>query len=178
MSYKDIHDKAEEVAKKYNPQSLAPFPYESIVNDMDDLEVIYLDLKQEHISGAILLDGEKNLLSILINTNKSKNRQNFTLGHELGHYFLHKEIVKEKAGLIDGDGFLDGDNILFLDDIATTTRIETEANHFAASLLMPEQLVRNAWDATSGDIEEVAKIFKVSVVAMSMRLSKLGLVSS
>jgi len=27
--------------------------------------------------------------NILINTNKPELRQNFTLGHELGHYFLH-----------------------------------------------------------------------------------------
>lgn len=78
---------------------------------------------------------------------------------------------------MDGADVLDGVNVLYRLDDAETQRIETEANNFAASLLMPAHLVYKAWEAT-GSIQKTAKIFKVSPVAMSMRLAGLGLVST
>ena len=177
MTLQEISAKAEELARIYNPDKLAPFPYESIVSDKADLDVIFLDLDDDTVSGVILYDDTDKMFNILINTAKHPHRQHFTLGHELGHYFLHQELLKEEKGLIDGENSVDNTNILYrLDDPGEKTRIETEANHFAAGLLMPEDLVREAWDATA-DIEESAKIFNVSTIAMSIRLTELGLVS-
>ena len=59
--------------------------------------------------------------------------QNFSVAHELGHYFLPGHI---DAVLADGDvhesraGFASGD------------RYEMEADHFAATLLMPRSVAR------------------------------------
>jgi hypothetical protein len=65
-------------------------------------------------------------------------RERFTLAHELAHHFLDhsKYMVKESC---DEDNFLPSDvmNIL-APDIA---RLETQANVFAASLLMPKERI-------------------------------------
>lgn len=164
---------AEEYAQRYNPQRVAPFPYENILEECQDLDIFFSPLKDTEVSGATLFkDGQ---FSILINSDKPENRQHFTLAHELAHYFLHKELLQEEGGLIDEDDQLDGDRILYRLDSATRNQLETEANRFAASLLMPRELVKDAWKST-GTIEECAKIFKVSTIAMNIRLAELGLV--
>ena len=77
--------------------------------------------------------------------------------------------------MVDGDNYLETSSTLYRLDDAQRTQVEKEANNFAASLIMPEALVRRAWD-TVKDIEECAKIFNVSVSAMSIRLTRLGLI--
>jgi Zn-dependent peptidase ImmA (M78 family) len=174
MTIQEICEKAEHIAKEYNPNNLSPFPYDSIANRNSDLR-IYLTLLKEDISGAIRFNQTNKLYEILINNTKPQTRQNFTIAHELGHYFLHQPQIKSEQILIDGDAFVDGvTNILYRLDNAAHTEIEREANNFAASLIMPEQLVRKAWLALRS-IESCANIFNVSTTAMSIRLERLGL---
>jgi Zn-dependent peptidase ImmA (M78 family) len=164
---------AEEYATKYNPDRVSPFPFENVLKAHEDLKIYYTVLEDD-VSGVILF--KDNEYSILINTDKPSTRQNFTVGHELGHYFLHKEELQHSSGIIDGDDSLDGQKILYRRDDESNKRLEIEANNFAASLLMPADLVRQAWQATHS-VEECARIFSVSVVAMSVRLTKLKLLS-
>jgi Zn-dependent peptidase ImmA (M78 family) len=174
MTLAHIRALAEEYATKYNPSDLSPFPFENVLVDHADLKIYYTALDDSKVSGVILWkDGE---YSILINNTKPATRQHFTLGHELGHYFLHQDILKDERGIVDGDDALDGPKILYRSDDDKTTRLEVEANNFAASLIMPANLVRKAWEATLS-IEECARIFQVSPIAMTVRLTKLGLVS-
>jgi Zn-dependent peptidase ImmA (M78 family) len=173
MTADEIIRLAEEAAKKYNPGSIAPFPYENLVAAHPDLEIYFTDLEDDAVSGVSLF--ESNKYTILVNSSKPETRQHFTLGHELGHYFLHKTVLQKEKGIIDGDAFLDGPNMLYRQDTAAKTQLELDANTFAASLLMPEDLLRRAWKAF-GSIQECARIFRVSVVAMSLRLTKLGLI--
>lgn len=63
--------------------------------------------------------------------------------------------------------------------------MEIEANHFAASILMPEALIRLRvseivdWIDTDQDfLAELSEQFEVSSVAMSIRLQNLGLIPS
>lgn len=174
MTQDEITRLAEDLANKFNPGSIAPFPYENIVAAHPDLEIHHTDIEDDTVSGVTLF--EEGRYTILINSTKPETRQHFTLGHELGHYFLHKDLLDSSKGIVDKDIWIDVPNMLFrVDDTTGDTRIETEANVFAASLLMPEGLVRRAWEAF-GSIEECARIFKVSAVAMSIRLTRLGLV--
>jgi len=176
MTYREINELAEKYASAYNPDNLTPFPYENVTEAHDDLDILYLDPDDDAMSGVILYEEAEKKFSILINATKHSNRQNFTLGHELGHYFLHQDILKREKGFIDGDTSLDTSNILYRLDDAQQSKYETEANHFAAGLLMPARLVQEAWEVVH-DIEECAKLFKVSTVAMSIRLTELELVS-
>ncbi|MDN5274212.1 MAG: putative Zn peptidase [Candidatus Saccharibacteria bacterium] len=176
MTYREINDLAEKYASIYNSDNLTPFPYENITKTHHDLDILYLDPDDDNVSGVILYEEIEDKFSILINATKHSNRQNFTLGHELGHYFLHQDVLKQEKGFIDSDNSLDTSNILYRLDDAQQSTYETEANHFAAALLMPSQLVSEAWEVVH-DIEECAKLFNVSTIAMTIRLTELGLVS-
>ncbi len=172
MNFVQISAVAEQYAAKFNPDRLAPFPYENITRANPNLRIYFLPLDDDEVSGATLYKDSE--YSIFVNNSKPENRQHFTLGHELGHYFLHQDILHEGDGLIE-DKELDGNAILYRLDDTAYTRIETEANHFAAALLMPSNLVREAWEATTS-IEKCAKIFQVSTIAMNIRLTELGFV--
>lgn len=64
--------------------------------------------------------------TIRVGLNQSEERRRFTIAHEIGHYRLHKEvlIIDNKQDLNSWYG----------------RSVETEANVFAAELLMPEFL--------------------------------------
>ncbi len=173
MDIDEIKRKAEEVIREYNPEKLSPFPYEKIEQKCANVKFHFRELL-EGASGAISYDKEKESFSIFINFNKPKTRQHFTIAHELGHYFLHSDIIKTEELLIDEESFLDGNRVLFRLDKADRNDIETQANNFAAILIMPEDLVYKAWEEL-GSVEECAKVFNVSISAMSIRLERLGL---
>ncbi|MFA5729686.1 MAG: ImmA/IrrE family metallo-endopeptidase [Candidatus Paceibacterota bacterium] len=172
MSIGEICQKAEELAKLYNPEGLSPFPFEAILKDRADLVIISSSTLDDSLSGAIVLEKEK--YAIVINKNKIKTRQYFTTAHELGHYFLHQDILKENKVIIDGEVSLDGASIMYRADSHAYSNIETEANNFAASLIMPEELIRKAWGEIK-NIEKCADIFNVSVAAMAIRLERLNI---
>lgn len=173
MNNEEVVRIAERYARKYNPGSIAPFPYENVLAAHPDLDIHYVDLEDDNISGVTLFEDGR--YTILVNDTKPDTRQHFTLGHELGHYFLHQDYLREQKGVVDQDAWLDGPNMLFRADDIVKTQLEIEANNFAAALLMPEDLVRRAWQAF-GSIQECSRIFRVSVIAMSIRLTRLGLV--
>lgn len=176
MTTEEATEKGEEIAEKYNKEGVIPFPFERIKEDHEDLLIYKKKLNNNpETSGLTLFDKEDNKFLIVINKNKSINRQYFTMAHELGHYFLHKDVIKSEEALIDKDQSLDHTgNVLFRLDYSATTKIEREANNFAAALIMPEKLVREVWKSTN-DVDECTKIFQVSLSAMSIRLEQLNL---
>ena len=175
MKRSNVEDLAEYIAKEYNPDGISPFPYSLIQVDNRNLSIYFIDTLPESVSGVILTDDEKIKFSIVINKTKSDKRQYFTVAHELGHYILHKDFIKKNKGVIDGDNSLDESNgMMFRSDNAPTTEMEIEANRFAASLIMPEKWVLKAWSELE-NVVECAKVFNVSVSAMSIRLERLGL---
>ncbi|MCX6790750.1 MAG: ImmA/IrrE family metallo-endopeptidase [Candidatus Gribaldobacteria bacterium] len=129
-------------------------------------------IARPNVSGVIFFDIPKEKFFIFINQDKPLERQHFTTAHEVGHYFLHQDIIKSKTIIIDGDDSLDGSAMLFRSDVDVATNIEREANNFAATLIMPEKFVKKAWEALKS-VEECAKVFNVSVSAMAIRLEKL-----
>jgi Zn-dependent peptidase ImmA (M78 family) len=175
MNLEEISRFGEELAVQYNPEGLSPFPFEHIQKDRKDLSIYVTEMEDNDISGVISFDKEQTNFKILVNTTKAFTRRHFTIAHELGHYFLHQELIKQETVLVDGDDSL-RQNMLFRLDSAEYSRIESEANNFAASLIMPKELVLKAWD-TFKNVEECAKIFNVSVTSMSIRLERLGLVT-
>ena len=109
--------------------------------------------------------------AILVNYDDPPYRKRFTISHELGHHFLHLHR--------DGE-FTDSEANLFrtLEDPAASTddarRREIQANMFAAALLMPEILVREAWPRFRS-LSLMAEHFHVSEEAMGYRLESLRL---
>lgn len=179
MSLIEAKNKAILTSQKYNPSGIVPFPFNTIADDIDELSIFYLKNMPDGVSGAIYYQDDA--FVIVINQNKPWVRQNFTVAHELGHYFLHHDWLKENAqsGLIDYSEIVDGAGMLLRPDEQPTDKDalikEREANNFAAELLMPESKVRQYWDL-SHDVDDTAEAFQVSVAAMAIRLERLGLV--
>jgi Zn-dependent peptidase ImmA (M78 family) len=103
---------------------------------------------------------------IYITENNSITHCRFTMAHELFHVI---------AGPYEADVFRDfghGDAELH------ARRLELLADHFAAALLMPKNLVKKAWDVPIRGLSELAACFGVSEDAMQIRLKHIGLIRS
>lgn len=131
----------------------------------------------DELSGVLMRNDSGSVIAL--NKEHHRLRQRFTIAHELGHFALkHK-----------GDMFVD-QTVLNRRDGRSSFAIdpqEIEANAFAASLLMPQQLLLNALEAiVDGDltpereglIAKLAKKFEVSEEAMRYRLVNLGIISA
>ena len=113
-----------------------------------------------------LVRGEDGSYTINVNKTDPRNRQRFTIAHELGHFVYHRDRL--------GDGV--NDNRAYRTDRSAEhynpnigPAQETEANRFAASLLMPWELINQLQDQGL-KIPEMAEKLGVSVQAMSIRL--------
>lgn len=168
---------AKEISTKYNPKTLIPFPFEEIVKDRGDISILYYNLLTQEVSGAIVY--ENNSYKIIVNSSEMKERQYFTLAHEIGHYFLHKDAITNMTDKILIDGQDNYAGVLFRTTPLTETdrQREVEANEFAAELIMPSDKVKEIWEKTDGklSVEYYAKTFNVSVSAMAIRMERLGL---
>jgi hypothetical protein len=98
--------------------------------------------------------------AIVVNGSGDSGRRRFTIAHEIGHFVLHPERCRpERGGAVNEAG----------------RREEREADAFAAELLMPEPLVREAVSEHGPDAGRLAHRFQVSLAAMRTRLRVLGL---
>lgn len=125
------------------------------------------------MSGEIAYDGNHYVISI--NASEAPSRQRFTAAHELAHYFLHRDLLRQNGKLNRHT------DILFSEDDSKnptepfSPRHEVEANKYAARILMPAKLVKEHYDPIQDNVGELAGLFKVSRQAMEIRLANLGL---
>lgn len=96
---------------------------------------------------------------IYLNKDRPAVRKKFTLAHELGHYVLHRDTQRKYR--IDTVDYSKDDD---------TTREETEANYFAASLLVPEDKLRSILALSKGNIDIAAEYFGVSKPVIENRI--------
>ena len=141
-----------------------PVNIEAIIRSLG----IQLDKKAElhdDISGQIERISDNNY-RISVNNNNHYYRQRFTMAHELGHYLYHFDLLGD--GVDDNTAYRSVPNGRFYNQ-NIGSREETEANRFAASILMPETLVRHVWNSKKS-VSETARTFQVSSHAMEIRL--------
>lgn len=93
---------------------------------------------------------------IFTNAEHHINRRRFTVAHELGHLMMHDLVTQLR------------DTRHQRPDIQ-----EVQANSFAAQLLMPRSIINRYVMAGITDVEQLAKRFRVSPAAMSIRLRAL-----
>lgn len=134
------------------------------------VQVVHASMNQD-VSGMLIRDGEA--LTVGLNSKQARQRQRFTLAHELGHLRLHRG----RPLIVDS---LVRVNLRDSTSATATDREEIEANRFAASLLMPEAMIRAAVAnaATGRPVQlqrELAQLFDVSAEAMGYRLINLGI---
>ena len=113
------------------------------------------------ISGMIRRDPERGGESgyaVYVNDKHHENRKRFTIAHETAHFILHRDFI--------GDGI--EDDALYRSGLSS--RLEAQANRFAADILMPWHLIHTAMHKGITNVEDLAAHFKVSKSAMSIRL--------
>ena len=130
------------------------------------------------VSGLIMYNSTREEFGIFIEETNHPNRKRFTFAHELGHYFLHRNLLKEQSKV-----FVDKEDnfALFKQDWECVKdedkELEAEANCFAAELLMPEEFIKTAYKELNYSIKNLSELFRVSEQAMTYRLLNLKLLS-
>jgi len=126
-----------------------------------EIKVANLDPGQ---SGSISRNGDGYIVKV--NRFEAKERQRYTIAHELAHYLLHRDIIDRSE-----DGIVD--TVLYRSGAAEN--IEYEANRLAADILMPRENVASRLHEMGGKVTEgvialLAEEFRVSRAAMEIRL--------
>lgn len=135
-----------------------PIPLMVEILEDKGVKVIALDLP-ENVSGSkafVQRRGCDDVPVIVVNAHHNGERQRFTLAHELAH------LVLNFVGLSDKDQ-------------------EKAADRFAGSFLMAkEMLVRllgpHRTSISLGELVELKKLFRVSIAALVVRCSQLGVI--
>jgi Zn-dependent peptidase ImmA (M78 family) len=125
-----------------------------------DLSLSTAIFKKPEAAGAL----DKTQKMIYLAKGESQKRQFFTVAHEIGHFALnHKKkfdvFYRQQITEFNGE----------------SSEEEREANYFAASILMPKELVLKFWQDRP-DVELVSSFFGVSRSAAFWRLKNLGLI--
>ncbi len=108
---------------------------------------------------------------IRVNRFEKRERQRFTIAHEIAHFLLHRKIIDQSNdGITDSILYRSGESL----------SIEFEANRLAADIIMPLGVIQEKKKEFFGEhpvneemIEHLAEIFEVSKPAMEVRLSQL-----
>ncbi len=152
-----------------------PVPVEAIARRCGAV-VVQVDADDE-LSGFLMRRpaAEGNLIGV--NRAHHPLRRRFTVAHELGHMLLH---TQEPLHVDRQTGVFLRNHV----SSAGVERNETEANLFAAELLMPKEWVlqhfaqrRDPQVVEDAELRELAKRFGVSQQAMTIRLANLGAIS-
>ncbi|MBH8567151.1 ImmA/IrrE family metallo-endopeptidase [Nostoc sp. CENA67] len=131
----------------------------------------------DKLSGFLIRDFKNHCAVIGVNSSHHKNRQRFTIAHELGHFLLH-EGEKVHVDRIDYSFQVKLRN----EDSSKGINLEEkEANYFAAELLMPASFLKK--DLTNMEmldlldeegLKKLADSYRVSTQALTFRLAYLG----
>lgn len=165
-SFEDAAESAETLRERW---SLGDFPAESLEHALErelGTLVLYVDAPDGISGAASYLPG---LQTILVNRNESPSRRAFDLAHELFHLLTWDAMPPARIEAWESKR-------------TKGNRVEQLANNFAASLLMPEKVLRARW-AQRGDaalrewLAANGRTFRVSPSALQWRLINLGLMS-
>jgi len=140
-------------------QQTAPVNVIGIANALG-VNVWELRALPSNISGKIWRDnvhGGSSGFSIGVNASEAYVRKRFTVAHEIAHFILHRDRITD--GLVEDTLYrgLSGPE-------------ETAANKLAADILMPYSLVNSTIAKGITDVDDLARLFAVSSVAMRIRL--------
>lgn len=166
------------LADKFTPQAIAasiirqlgevklPIPVKEIAFSVGIKEILEEDL--DMMEGGLNYDSGKTTGAILINRGSREERKRFTIGHELGHFLIF-DHYPEKPGQF----LCTSEDMQEKDTSQDAKRMETEANAFAANLLMPTSLFRKEVKVLGGpsieSIFSLAEKFETSKEATANR---------
>jgi Zn-dependent peptidase ImmA (M78 family) len=132
---------------------------------------IYAKPLPKDISGFLHRDGANAIIAV--NSKHVRSRRRFTIAHELGHL-----ILDHKPDQVHVDKMF---SIRFRANALNADPEETQANFFAAALLMPESMLRRDLEAfdhdgmlNDGVLTLLVERYSVSMQALIIRLNTLG----
>jgi hypothetical protein len=138
----------------------APIPVEDILEqhlglslDFDDLESIF---GIPDVLGALWVDRREVFIDQSLDPEEHPYKEgcyNFSLGHEIGHWELHRHFLKTADSQIAMFTDTDIPPAVICRISQAKERIEWQADYFSSCLLMPRQLVLNAWRIRHGHLE-------------------------
>lgn len=140
-----------------HPSTSVPIPTE-LITRLPKVEVEYTN----HVaSGATFWHHDLQTWIIHLSRSDSPRRQRFTLAHEYKHIIDHGRH-----------------HLLYKGTHKTTAEAQAEraADYFAGCLLVPQQLLKRAWDNGVRQIHKLAHEFHVSEHAIVVRLRQCGLI--
>lgn len=154
QSAEDLHRIAAENGIRTEPFDTEAFIYYLGID-------LVIEPMPNHQSGCLI--NQNGTWQIRINSLHHPRRRRFTMAHEIAHYFLHRHQQEQFV-----------DQTLFRSE-EEADPIETQANRFAGELLMPEELIRERMRAGGNKVEDLARYFDVSSLAMRVRAKQIGL---
>ena len=134
LSYADIARKAESLRPDLHMQGFEVLGFENLF-EKEHL-IFQWGMLPEGQLGR--LDVQNRTITISPELQNQESRFRFTVGHELGHYYLHSGPLRDHIVAYEEN---DQSLICYLSDAVNTKRLEYQANVFAATLLMPEVYV-------------------------------------
>ncbi|CAE14794.1 unnamed protein product [Leptospira phage LE1] len=133
--------------------------FEDIVQFMGgSIEVEHHPEPYEVEGGSLFVQPNKSF-TIYLSPITSPLRDNFTIAHELGHYFLHLPVEFSKPLVFARDGY---------------SLIEKQANRFAGAFLMPKDELLEVISEYSNNKYLIANHFGVSIPALNYRRTEIG----
>jgi hypothetical protein len=151
---KTIWETADDVRAQYWPEGTIPVDAERIVEFKLKLDIVPVKglLPDIDVDAYIKMD----MTGIVVDEDrymkeKFRNRLRFSLAHELGHFFMHKEFYS-KFEVASPEEWKD---FILNAPQEAYGRCEWQANEFAGRLLVPRPELKEA-------VEEVTKIIKSS----------------
>lgn len=159
------HDSVFEIVERH--WNRAPVNIESIILDSG----LLYEEKSLWPTESGLIERSGNSYRIVVNSDHPRVRRRFTAAHELGHYVYHRDLIG--AGISDA-AYRTGD-IGRYKNSKITQRHETQANKFAATVLMPMGLIRRLEHERNlplpARLPEMARLLEVSEQALRIRLN-------
>lgn len=132
---KEIEQIAEDILAHYLKKGGSYKLFDQILNDKS-IKFRELSTDNPAFIGA-LTKGNNGQTYIMVNKSiDNSGRKNFTIAHELGHYFLSHSLKQ-------GSFFCQNKQIV--EEGVFNDPIEQEANHFASCFLMPEDKIKSAF---------------------------------
>ncbi len=115
-------------------------------------------------SGLIKAEGDSYVIKI--NRHETRERQRFTLAHEIAHFLIHRDIIDDQGEIVDNVMYRSGN----------PEAVEYEANRLAADLIMPGERIQADLGyldvpVTEDVISKLASDWQVSKAAMEIRLT-------
>ncbi|EJC71692.1 putative Zn peptidase [Rhizobium leguminosarum bv. trifolii WSM2012] len=151
---------------RHHPHWTAPVPIEDLARSINIMDI--LEMETEEFEGGLTTDPDKQKGVILYKAGTKGGRRRFTIAHEIGHFLIPWHKGDQRCTKKD------------MSERRTETLVqkqETEANRFAAGILMPRPWfvsdMRKLGDADVEHVKTLARQYWTSVEATVARYVEL-----